>query len=221
MGPIEPATKRGRSSDAELVGGLAGQCCCGAVDLVCAVAQFVVVKLEARAGEGVGLQHVGSGGEVGAVNLTNGVGAGDGEDLRTAIVLRAAIVVRREGQVEDLGAHGAVVDEHTAAGFVEIAALYRHGAESSGMGGRVCGRARRSGIRVRRWANASPIVHAFARSCFRASAAVILFRGGPFLTDAQQDPRWQALRRWQPSVIVYPRRRRWALAYPMPVRRGR
>src|SRR5262249_46825207 len=108
----------------------------------------------------------GAGGEIRAVNISDGVGAGDDEELRAAIVLRPAIVVRREAQIQYLGAHRAVVDEDPAAGFVEIAALYRRGdgALAAVLGMRSCAQVGHTG---RMAANVCPIVHAFARSCFR------------------------------------------------------
>ena len=134
VGPIEPATKRGLLGVLNSSAAARASCAAAQVDLVRAVAQLIVVQLEARAGEGVGLQHVGARGEVGAVDLADGVGPGDDEDFGAAIVLRAAVVVGRQRQVQDLGAHRAVVDQDTAARFVEIPALYWHGATSSGTG---------------------------------------------------------------------------------------
>ena len=65
-GPIEPATKRGRVGGRRRVGDLARQARGGVVDLVDLVLQAVLGEHDARAAEGVGLDHVGAGVEVAA-----------------------------------------------------------------------------------------------------------------------------------------------------------
>ena len=71
---------------AELVGGGARQSGGGHVDLVGARAQGIVVQLEARTGEGVGFEHVGAGGQIGAMDVADGVGPGQREDFGAAIL---------------------------------------------------------------------------------------------------------------------------------------
>src|SRR5262249_21339066 len=68
----EPWPLRG----AELIGDLPREPSGGGVDLMRALTEYIVIQLEACASEGVGLHHVGSGGEVGAVDAADGIRPG-------------------------------------------------------------------------------------------------------------------------------------------------
>ena len=93
----------------EPLGGAAGQDGGAEVDLVGAVAEAVLVELEARGAEGVGLHHVAAGGEVAAVDGLHEIGAGQGQQVVGPLL--AAEVGDRELLPLDLRAHGPVEDE--------------------------------------------------------------------------------------------------------------
>jgi hypothetical protein len=79
------------------------------VHLVGAVAEPVLVQLQPRRPEGVGLHHVAADREVARVDVLDEVGAGEGEEVVGALL--AAELGRLELMPLDLGAHGAVEHE--------------------------------------------------------------------------------------------------------------
>jgi hypothetical protein len=110
VGPTEPSTKRGRSGVENSRGDLLGEGGGGAVEGVGLVAEVELVEDEAGAAEGVGLDAVGPGGEVGGVDLADDVRPGAHEQLVAAVV--ALEVVGREVGVLDHRAHRPVAHEH-------------------------------------------------------------------------------------------------------------
>ncbi len=107
----------------ELAGGFAGEAGGGEVELAGALGDAELPEDEGRGAEGVGLDDVCAGFEVGAVDLADDVGAGDGEDLG-AVLEAGVIAVDGEVVVLDAGSHRAVVDEDSLReGFEEAGHL--------------------------------------------------------------------------------------------------
>ena len=94
----------------ELLCDLAGQCGGGAVDGVGLVADVELVEHEPGGAEGVGLDAVGPGGEIGRVDALDDIGPGAHEQLVAAVV--ALEVVDAQVGVLDHRAHRAVTHEH-------------------------------------------------------------------------------------------------------------
>ena len=94
----------------ELAGGFAGDAGGGKVELAGAMRDAELLEDERRGTEGISLDDVRAGFEVGAVDFADDVGAGDGKDL--GAVLEACVVtVDGERVVLDAGSHRAVVDK--------------------------------------------------------------------------------------------------------------
>ena len=126
VGPIEPATNRGRSGvlRVQLLDGDAGAGDGGGVDLGDQLERQAELLHADRAGaEGVRLDDVGARLQVAAVDLRDVVGAGEAEDVGE--VLEVFVVIGEplaahgrlvEPQILDLRPHGAVEDQNP---FVE------------------------------------------------------------------------------------------------------
>ena len=84
----------------------------GEVQLVGAVFQLVLGQDDPGAAEGVGLDDVGAGFEVLAVDVLDDVGPRDVEDFGTVLAPQV-VGLDGEGRRVDHGAHGAVEDEDT------------------------------------------------------------------------------------------------------------
>jgi len=96
---------------ADRIASIPGEPSGGEVDLGRFLAQTILVELETRGRERVGLDDVGAGGEVGSVNLPNEIRPRQHEGFVTAMVLRAAEIVVAEAHLHELGAHGTVEDQ--------------------------------------------------------------------------------------------------------------
>ena len=112
VGPIAPATKRGRSRVANSSQALRASSAASRLISTRTFAQAVFVEFQSRAHERVGLDDVGTGGEVGAVNVVHDARARQHECLVASVAARAAEVAGREIERHELRAHGAVEDEH-------------------------------------------------------------------------------------------------------------
>ena len=115
-----------------LVGDLAREFGGGEVELVGAVFELVIGQRDARAAEGVGLDDVGAGFEILAMNILDDVGARDVEDLGTVLPPQ---VVGLDGQrrLMNHGAHGPVEDQDTL-----FQAIYERLLTLLGFGHREC-----------------------------------------------------------------------------------
>ena len=113
VGPIEPATKR--CSPAAL------RAICGGldVDLVGVLAEPPLLELQPRGLEGVGLDDLRAGVEHRGVDALDDVGAVEHERL-VALALQAAVVLLREVELLQRGAHAAVEDDDALADGVEV-----------------------------------------------------------------------------------------------------
>ena len=85
VGPMEPATKRGLRGGGILVGDFARQFGGGEVEFVGAICELVIGQRDPRAAEGVGLDDIGAGFEILAVDLLYHVGPRDVEDFRAVL----------------------------------------------------------------------------------------------------------------------------------------
>ena len=94
------------------IGGLAGDLGGEVVQLVGAVGEMEVGEGDGMAAKGVGLDHVGAGGEVGAVDVEDDVGAHPEDVFAAVLVLGPAEVVDGDALVQH-AAHGSVEDEDT------------------------------------------------------------------------------------------------------------
>ena len=118
VGPIEPATKRGWLPRREPLGGAAGEDRGAEVHLVGAVAEAVLVELQARRAERVRLDDVAADPEVAGVDVLDEVGPRQREEVVRPLL--AAELRGLELVALDLGAHRAVEDEGAAVdGFSE------------------------------------------------------------------------------------------------------
>ncbi len=108
---MDPATKRGRSDVEKGVGRLAGDAGGGDVDRVRPVGQVILGEDERGPAEGVGLDDVGPGLEVAAVDRGDDVRAGQVQVLVAALERFAAEVGGAEVSGLDGRAHGAVEAE--------------------------------------------------------------------------------------------------------------
>ena len=113
VGPIEPATKRGFAAVENFVGGLARQFRRRSIQLVDVVLETVLVQRDAVAVEGVGLDDVGAGREIRAVDVEHHVGPRAVEVLVAAFERGSAEIGRREVALLQHGAHGPVEYEDT------------------------------------------------------------------------------------------------------------
>ena len=93
------------------VAGGAGDLRCPAVDFEDLLHQAVFGQHDVRGAEAVGLDDIGPGLQVGAVNVRDDVGAGQDQLLIAPLVLGPAEVVGGEVAFLELGSHGAVDDE--------------------------------------------------------------------------------------------------------------
>jgi hypothetical protein len=104
---------------AEAVGDLTGDAGVGLAQLLGPLGDLVLGEGAGQRAEGVGLDDVGADLEVGRVEGGDDIGPGDGEQLRAALVVLAAVVVG----VEVLGlqprAGGPVVDDDVLVDRVE------------------------------------------------------------------------------------------------------
>jgi hypothetical protein len=126
----------GVSGGAVVLRDAAGEFGGGAIELVGLVAEAVFLQLDFAAAEGVGFEDVDAGVEVAGVDVFDDGGVDEDEVVVAALF--AAVVFGSELEVEDGGAHGAVVDEDALAGEVEELAhlwLYPGPAARGGRGG--------------------------------------------------------------------------------------
>ena len=100
----------------EVVGGPAGQRGRGQVELADPVALAVLGQDRGEGSEGVGLHHVAADLEERPVDPVDGVGPGDHQQLVAPLEVRAAEVVGGEVHQLEVGAHGAVEDDHPLGG---------------------------------------------------------------------------------------------------------
>ena len=95
-------------------GRLAGDLAGPPVDLEGLVLELELGQRDRRAAEGVGLDDVGAGGEVGAVDLPDHVGPREVEHLG-AVLLAAEVTLQVQVHGLDQAAHGAVAEQHPLA----------------------------------------------------------------------------------------------------------
>jgi hypothetical protein len=60
------------------------------------------------------------------MDVADGIGPGEHEDFGAALLRSPAKIGGGQPQIVDLGAHGAVVDEHALTDFLKVSALVCH-----------------------------------------------------------------------------------------------
>ena len=125
-GGEQPGRAHAARDEAVLAGGVAGEACCGDVDLVRAVVQSPLGELEAAGLERVGLEDLRAGGDHRRVDVADHVRAPQVQHLVGA---SGQGVVVLEGEIERLerGAHAAVEDHDAVAGGLEEVASHGGG----------------------------------------------------------------------------------------------
>ncbi len=108
--------------EAALAGGFARELGGLRVDLHRVVGQAPLAELDPRGLEGVGLEHFGARLEHRGVHALDHVGPVEYESL-VALALQAAVVLRRQVELLERGAHAAVVDDDMLGDRLEIVAL--------------------------------------------------------------------------------------------------
>lgn len=93
-------------------------CCALVGQLAAPVGDVIVGQVRQVTTEGVRLHQIGTGLEVGAVDLTQDVGSGVVEDLITAFEAEE-VIFHVEVKGLQLGTHGAIADEHVVAESVK------------------------------------------------------------------------------------------------------
>ena len=115
VGPIEPATKRSSPTALRAIcGGLH-------VDLARVLAEAPLVELEAAGLEGVGLDDLGAGLDHRRVHALDDVGAVEHERL-VRPARKLVVVLEREVELLERGAHAAVEDDDALAGGCQVVA---------------------------------------------------------------------------------------------------
>ncbi len=110
-GPDRAGHEAGVVRGRDVVHDLAGQAGRGDVQLVGPVGEVVLGEGDGEGAEGVGLHHVAAHVEVGGVELADGVGPGDHEELVAALQVRATEVVGGEVEALEEGPRRPVVDD--------------------------------------------------------------------------------------------------------------
>ena len=117
-GGEQPGRADAAGDEAVLAGGVAGEAGRGEVDLVGAVAETPLRELEAAGLERVGLEDLGAGGDHRGVDVADDVGAAEVEHLVGAAG-QGVVVLEREVERLERGAHAAVEDDDAVAGGLE------------------------------------------------------------------------------------------------------